>query len=542
MTIHLTKKPDGKPPAKRAAALCGVGAEPHELSLDHTDCPTCMDIAAVVRRPHDGAAGASEKAKAGFKRLVDAEDGISGTDERETESSARMDPAGEFVRAMFGALGARDGESAARALASMVAARGGPARGTAPAAAAPSAGEVRKAHLDAARARAEADGAKEEAKKAEAAAARSKEKAEAAERARRAAAESADAANVEAASWRSRAEALERNVSVVEASSSGDVHVPEMRAAYRPLGSLVRGAEPADFPVRVFETLDGTILSSAECRLVPELDALRIVEADQLAALMIGWEKRHNAYCWGPTGAGKSTLVEYACALTGRPLIRVNMDSGIDRLHFVGKDTIRSDGTRTWTEFQDGVLLQALRLPCVLLVDEIDFAQPDVLYVLQRVLEGKGLLLMEEGNRFCPANADFRLVATANTNGQGDAQAVYRGAKELSIATMDRFSTCLKIGYLSKEEEVALLRNRFPGIPDSLSSPIAAFAHEVRTAFLQGDLLATLSPRQTMAVADLALTYKDLKRALRQVVFERLGEDDRRAVAGLCQRATGISF
>lgn len=181
-------------------------------------------------------------------------------------------------------------------------------------------------------------------------------------------------------------------------------------------------------------------------------------------------------------------------------------------------------------------------MPSILLVDEIDFAQPDVLYVLQRVLEGKGLLLMEEGNRFIPAHEEFRLVATANTNGQGDHLAVYRGAKELSIATLDRFTTMIKADYLSVKEEQDLLMKQVKGLSKQDAEKIAKLAHEIRVSFIQGELLITLSPRQTLAIADLTVCYSDLKMALKQTLMDRLTPEMYDIVAGLCQRTTSIRF
>lgn len=143
----------------------------------------------------------------------------------------------------------------------------------------------------------------------------------------------------------------EISLTKIEAIQTGEIEVPEITIAWKNLGEIIPGAKPEKMKIRVFTNEKDEILTHKDCAFIPEIDENRIVSIQDIASLFIAWEKKHNSYIWGPTGAGKSTLVEYACALTGRPMIRVNMDSGIDRLHFVGKDTIKSDGTKTWTEF-----------------------------------------------------------------------------------------------------------------------------------------------------------------------------------------------
>jgi cobaltochelatase CobS len=264
----------------------------------------------------------------------------------------------------------------------------------------------------------------------------------------------------------------------------------------------------------------------------------------------MAWVTGTNSFLWGDTGTGKSSIVEWMAALTGSVFVRVNMDSGIDRSHFVGKDTITVDpktGSPV-TRFMEGVLVQAMKMPAIFLVDEIDFAPSDVLYVLQRLLEGKGLLLAEEGNRFYPAAPGFRFVATANTNGQGDTRAVYRGARELSLAFRERFGAWLKVDYLEARSEIALIERMFPALKVSPTKAFSAeqivqFAKEIQAAFRQGKLMEVVSPRSLIAITDiyvrLGMDREAMGTALDLVVRNRLDDQSEAVVKGLVSSVFG---
>ena len=153
---------------------------------------------------------------------------------------------------------------------------------------------------------------------------------------------------------------------------------------------------------------------------MPSVDVNYKFDMTALFRVLQGIVDGNNSYLYGHTGTGKSTLVEQVCAHLKYPLVRVNFDSEISRMDLIGRDTLVTVDGQTVSKFVDGVLPDALSRSCLLLCDEVDFVRPDVMYVFQRVLEGNGLLISEDGGRRVDANPWFRLIATANTVGQGD--------------------------------------------------------------------------------------------------------------------------
>ena len=183
----------------------------------------------------------------------------------------------------------------------------------------------------------------------------------------------------------------------------------------------------------------------------------------------------HNRRTWisGHSGTGKTSLVQQVAARMNWPVLRVNFDSEISRLDLVGRDTLTKtvgeDGKMvTETKFVEGILPQALRGPYILLCDELDFVRSDIGYILQRTLEGEGLVLMESGGEIIQPHAMSRIVATANTKGQGDEHNIYQGARHQSLALLDRFTVWLEVEYLPKAQKKKVIKQHFPGLEDEL--------------------------------------------------------------------------
>jgi cobaltochelatase CobS len=255
----------------------------------------------------------------------------------------------------------------------------------------------------------------------------------------------------------------------------------------------------------------------------------------------------NNSYLYGHTGTGKSTLVEQVCAHLNFPLVRVNFDSEISRMDLIGRDTLVTVDGQTVSKFVDGVLPDALSRPCLLLCDEVDFVRPDVMYVFQRVLEGNGLLISEDGGRKVMANPWFRLVATANTVGQGDDTAMYQGARPQSMATLDRFENWVEMSYMSKAVETNWLKGVTDGLNPDDAKLFIKYASEHRKAFTSGKIMQPLSPRGLRAMAKRYVTVfgltSDTKESLREAfeatVLARCTQQDRTILDGLYQRVAG---
>jgi cobaltochelatase CobS len=244
--------------------------------------------------------------------------------------------------------------------------------------------------------------------------------------------------------------------------------------------------------------------------LVPIKDENYKFKPGKLASLL--WAIARNKKVWmhGHTGTGKSTLVEQVCARLSYPMVRINFDSEITRMDLLGRDVLKNESGVTKSEFVEGIVVQAMQQPCLLLCDEIDFIRPDVAYVFQRMLEDKGLLLAEDGGRLIVPNPMFRVVATANTQGQGDEFGAYQGARPQSQALLDRFTTWIEVEYLKKEEEAKLLQELVPALSADMAEQITNFATEVRQGFIQGDTCQTVSPRGLAALAEAVVHFLPL--------------------------------
>ena len=280
---------------------------------------------------------------------------------------------------------------------------------------------------------------------------------------------------------------------------------------------------------------------------VPSIDLNYKFNMTALFRVLQGIVDSNNSYLYGHTGTGKSTLVEQVCAHLNFPLVRVNFDSEISRMDLIGRDTLVTVDGQTVSKFVDGVLPDALSRPCLLLCDEVDFVRPDVMYVFQRVLEGNGLLISEDGGRKVMANPWFRLVATANTVGQGDDTAMYQGARPQSMATLDRFENWVEMSYMSKGVETNWLKGVTDGLNPDDAKLFIKYASEHRKAFTSGKIMQPLSPRGLRAMAKRYVTVfgltSDTKESLREAfeatVLARCTQQDRTILDGLYQRVAG---
>ena len=281
--------------------------------------------------------------------------------------------------------------------------------------------------------------------------------------------------------------------------------------------------------------------------LVPAKNDDYCFDASILADALWALESKSNAWLTGHTGTGKSTFVSQICAYTGRMLARVNMDSGIERPDFVGsvEVTTDDDGVQV-TRFKDGVLPKAMQMPCVLLLDEYDAVRPDISYVMQPVLEGEPLRLLEDGGRMVYPHPDFRIMATANTVGSGDSSGMYASAvKVQSRASINRFNTFIKVGYLPVCDEMKIVKKYAPNMSPEAGKMIENFVTYYRQGFLDGVIATPISPRNTITIGKYVNAFERrigavdaVKRALEMNVMLTIDEADAIAVKGIMDRTT----
>lgn len=253
-----------------------------------------------------------------------------------------------------------------------------------------------------------------------------------------------------------------------------------------------------DFNVPTFEWKDqqGNVVRHPDC---PEVDPAYQFRPDLLARALFAYITNTPAYLTGHTGTGKTSLMEQIAAMTGAPFTKVNLDSEITRLDFVGRDTLTSNGTSTVSKFVDGILPRAMATPGIFCLDEVDFGRSDILYVIQGALEKYALVVTEDGGRKVEPHPWFRFVATGNTKGQGDEWGLYQGARPQSEAFRGRFGCWIDVPYMDPATESKMLATKITGLPKDMVNKAVKMAKEIRLAFTKGEMTTTMTPRDLLS-------------------------------------------
>lgn len=250
----------------------------------------------------------------------------------------------------------------------------------------------------------------------------------------------------------------------------------------------------------------------------------------------IALEENIPAMFWGHAGTGKSTLVEQACALTNRPMIRVQHTANTEESHIIGQTLANEKGTY----FEPGVLALAMKHGWVYLADEYDFAFPQVLGVYQPVLEGKALIIKEappEWRRIEP-HPNFRFVATGNTNGAGDETGLYQGTNVQNAANYSRFGICEKVDYMDAEMETKLLAGKAKAMEED-AALVVKFASEMRKAYEAGDINNTIGPREMLYACKVGILRGDFKEGVKKSYISKLPESSVEFANQILQRVFG---
>jgi cobaltochelatase CobS len=232
---------------------------------------------------------------------------------------------------------------------------------------------------------------------------------------------------------------------------------------------------------------------------VPEIDPAYRFDPQTTIAVCAGFAYDRRVMVQGYHGTGKSTHIEQIAARLNWPLVRVNLDSHVSRIDLVGKDAIVLKEGKQVTEFREGMLPWALQRPIALVFDEYDAGRPDVMFVIQRVLEQAGKLTLLDQNRVIRPNPYFRLFSTTNTIGLGDTTGLYHGTQQINQGQMDRWSIVTTLNYLEHDVEGEIVLAKAPSYatPEGRRT-IAAMvrvADMTRNAFMNGDISTVMSPR-----------------------------------------------
>ncbi|MEM1377749.1 MAG: cobaltochelatase subunit CobS [Pseudomonadota bacterium] len=276
---------------------------------------------------------------------------------------------------------------------------------------------------------------------------------------------------------------------------------------------------------------------------VPEADPDYIFDRNTTLAILAGFAHNRRVMVSGYHGTGKSTHIEQVAARLNWPCVRVNLDSHVSRIDLVGKDAIVLADGKQVTEFKDGILPWAYQNNVALVFDEYDAGRPDVMFVIQRVLESAGRLTLLDQSRVIRPHPAFRLFATANTVGLGDTTGLYHGTQQINQAQMDRWSIVTTLNYLPHDNEVEIILAKAKNFQTDDGrekvNAMVRLADMTRQAFINGDLSTVMSPRTVITWAENADIFGDIGMAFRLTFLNKCDDLERTLVAEFYQRCFG---
>jgi cobaltochelatase CobS len=276
---------------------------------------------------------------------------------------------------------------------------------------------------------------------------------------------------------------------------------------------------------------------------VPLIDEAYRFDPDTTLAILAGFAHNRRVMIQGYHGTGKSTHIEQVAARLNWPCIRINLDSHISRIDLIGKDAIVIKDGKQITEYREGLLPWALQHACAIVFDEYDAGRPDVMFVIQRVLEVEGKLTLLDQSRVIHPHPAFRLFATTNTVGLGDTTGLYHGTQQINQGQMDRWNIVATLNYLPEDEEEAIVLAKVPTFATVERRPLVkqmvALANLTRQSFMQGDISTVMSPRTVITWAENTDIFGDIGAAFRFSFLNKCDEAERAAVGELYQRCMG---
>lgn len=297
-----------------------------------------------------------------------------------------------------------------------------------------------------------------------------------------------------------------------------------------------------DFAVTIYKT---ELWDESIRGFIPNIDPDYLIPVETASSILLAWELDEKVLCYGPTGAGKSTLVEQLCALTKRPFIRINCTGDMDSSMIFGQLTAK-DGSTVWV---DGPVTEAVRHGAVFAWDEWDVTPPEIAMGLQWLLEDNGKLFLKEmpgtsQDKLVIPHKHFKLVAIGNTQGQGDDTGAHAGTNVQNSATLDRFGTAIYVDYLSHDAEENILKKKFSENPTVTEyiQPLVKVANLVRSAYRAGQLSLTMSPRTLISVCRKVAVGRSLQEALANVYLNKLSGVQAKVAKELVVKIMGSKF
>ena len=276
---------------------------------------------------------------------------------------------------------------------------------------------------------------------------------------------------------------------------------------------------------------------------VPEIDNNYIFDKETTLAVLAGFTNNKRVMVQGYHGTGKSTHIEQIAARLNWPCVRVNLDSHISRIDLIGKDSIVIKDGKQITEFKEGILPWSIQNPVALVFDEYDAGRPDVMFVIQRVLEADGSFTLLDKNKVIKQNKYFRLFATSNTVGLGDTTGLYHGTQQINQGQMDRWNIVTSLNYLSLEKEMEIILAKNKNLNNAKGKEKVANMIKVATltrkGFIAGDISTVMSPRTVLHWVENSEIFKDIGYGFRVTFLNKCDEIEKNIIAEYYQRCFG---
>jgi len=276
---------------------------------------------------------------------------------------------------------------------------------------------------------------------------------------------------------------------------------------------------------------------------VPAIDEAYQFDRETTLAILSGFAHNRRVMIQGYHGTGKSTHIEQVAARLNWACVRVNLDSHISRIDLIGKDAIALRDGHQVTEFREGILPWALQSSVALVFDEYDAGRPDVMFVIQRVLEADGRLTLLDQTRVISPHPGFRLFSTTNTIGLGDTTGLYHGTQQINQGQMDRWNVVATLNYLFHDDEMAIVLAKVPSFASPQGretiSAMVTLADLSRAGFIAGDISTVMSPRTVIMWAENTDIFGDMAFAFRMTFLNKCDELERPVVAEYYQRCFG---
>tara|TARA_B100001564_G_scaffold358172_1_gene376130 strand:+ start:896 stop:1849 length:954 start_codon:yes stop_codon:yes gene_type:complete len=277
---------------------------------------------------------------------------------------------------------------------------------------------------------------------------------------------------------------------------------------------------------------------------VPDVDEAYCFNEDVTKAILAGFVHNRRVLVQGFHGTGKSTHIEQVAAKLNWPCFRVNLDGHISRIDLIGRDAIVVEDGQQITKFKDGIIPWALKQPIALVFDEYDSARPDVMFILQRLLESEGKFTLLDTNQVITPHPYFRIFATSNTVGLGDNTGLYVGVQPINQGQMDRWNILTCLNYLPQQDEEAIIEAKVPSLKKepNLAHQMVAMANLTRQGFKMGDISTVMSPRTVITWGENYQIFKNLEDAFKYSFFNKCDDAEQEIVAQYYQRCFNVEL